>query len=453
MSTQNRRRKDRLFTLAAYATFAAMGAALLIVLVPLFWRGAGALCFRATSEHRRMEYREFGRGRAEQVRFESARRARLLAPVTNALARFESETLKTAKPAQRRQLRADLRELEAALSKLLGPLPGKPEPALLRDRYGQTRWDRTQEEFRHLLYKEVWDYPLAPDGTPLPGVKRLVPRDEAFKGTPAAEIFPYLQANLDAICAPRPTLYWEFLTSPSKDSHFFGGIWPELFGTLMLTILSMLFAVPAGVLSAVWLTQYAKDGPLLRLVRICINTLAGVPSIVFGLFGLTFFIVTLKVSEGKSLLAGALTLALLILPTIIRASEEALRAVPGGYREAAMSLGASKWRTICTVILPAALPGILTGIVISMGRAAGETAPIIFTAAVSVGGIASLGDLLSSPTPALSWNIYNLVSEHEAANEIRHVQYGMAAALILLVLALNLAAILARARLSRKLKG
>jgi phosphate transport system permease protein len=178
-----------------------------------------------------------------------------------------------------------------------------------------------------------------------------------------------------------------------------------------------------------------------------------VPSIVFGLFGLAFFINTIRISSSKSVLAGSLTLALLVLPTVIRASEEAIRSVPHTYKEAALSVGASKWRTIATVILPAALPGILTGTIISMGRAAGETAPIIFTAAVTVGKPLKLWQTLSQPTPALPWNIYNLATEHEAVEEIRHVQYGMVLTLLLVVMALNVAAIVLRARISRRLKG
>ena len=189
------------------------------------------------------------------------------------------------------------------------------------------------------------------------------------------------------------------------------------------------------------------------MLRTCISTLAGVPSIVFGLFGLALFINTLKVSDSKSVLAGALTLALMILPTIIRASEEAIRAVPATYKEAALSLGAGRWHAVRTIILPAALPGILTGTVISMGRAAGETAPIIFTAAVSVGKPLALWQVFTQPTPALSWNIYNLATEHEAVDEIRHVQYGLVLILVSLVLILNLAAIFLRARISKRLRG
>jgi phosphate transport system permease protein len=143
----------------------------------------------------------------------------------------------------------------------------------------------------------------------------------------------------------------------------------------------------------------------------------------------------------------------MILPTVIRASEEAILAVPFAYKEAALGLGAGRWRTVLTVILPAALPGILTGIVISMGRAAGETAPIIFTAAVSVGLALNPLQTLNNPTPALPWNIYNLCTEHEAVDEIRHVQYGMVFTLVALVLLLNIIAIALRARISRKLRG
>ncbi len=144
---------------------------------------------------------------------------------------------------------------------------------------------------------------------------------------------------------------------------------------------------------------------------------------------------------------------MLILPTIIRASEEAIMAVPKTYKEASLALGAGKWKTVTTIILPASLPGILTGIIISMGRAAGETAPIIFTAAVSVGKALNLDQVLTNPTPALPWNIYNLCTEHEAVDEIRHVQYGMVLALIGVVLILNLSAIILRARITKKLKG
>jgi phosphate transport system permease protein len=250
---------------------------------------------------------------------------------------------------------------------------------------------------------------------------------------------------------PRRTVYWQFLTDESFDSHFFGGIWPEILGTFYLTIGAMLFAVPIGLIAAIYLTEYARETRLIGLLRTCIGTLAGVPSIVFGLFGLAFFMTALHLP--KSVLVGSMTLALLILPTVIRASEEAIRAVPQTYKEAALSLGAGRWRAVWTIILPAALPGILTGTVISMGRAAGETAPIIFTAAVSVGKPLAVWQALTQPTPALSWNIYNLATEHEAVDEVRHVQYGLVLVLVTLVLALNLVAIILRARIARKMRA
>ena len=298
-----------------------------------------------------------------------------------------------------------------------------------------------------MLFEETWDY----SGTE--GKKVLVPRDATFAGTALAPVFPLVRAKLKEMLRPKLTFYPRFLTDKSIDIHFFGGIGAEVAGTVYLAIGAMLIAVPLGIVAAIYFQEYANDGAVMSFLRSCVNTLAGVPSIVFGLFGLAFFINTVHVSSGKSVLAGSLTLALLVLPTVIRASEEAIAAVPRAYKEGALALGASQWHTILTVILPAALPGILTGVVISMGRAAGETAPIIFTAAVSVGPVVKLSDVLSQPTPALSWNLYNISTEHEAVDEIRHVQFGMAATLVLIVLALNLLAILIRARVAKRLKG
>jgi phosphate transport system permease protein len=316
-------------------------------------------------------------------------------------------------------------------------------------RYGQTRWDRALVKLNDVLMVETWDYS---DPTKM-GVKKPAPRAGQFKGTSLEPLFTYLPAHLGEMLQPRCTFYWRFLTDADIDSHFFGGIWGEMLGTIYLTVGAILFAVPMRIVAAVYLVEYAGTGRFISLLRTCISTLAGVPSIVFGLFGLAFFINTMHVSRSKSVLAGALTLALLVLPTIIRASEEAVRAVPNTYREAALSLGCSKWSTIVRVVLPAALPGIITGIIISMGRAAGETAPIIFTAAVSFGKPLALWQTFTEGSRALSWNIYNIATEHEAINEIRHVQYGMVMVLVLIVLALSLAAIVLRARISRKLRG
>ncbi|QBG49268.1 phosphate ABC transporter permease PstA [Verrucomicrobia bacterium S94] len=336
-----------------------------------------------------------------------------------------------------------------AVKELFGPMPGQKKPVLIRQQYGQTRWDRTLVKLHEVMFEEEWDY-SNPDAM---GVLIEKPRIEKFRGTELEPFFQYLEEHIDDMMRPKTTFYWQFITDTSKDSHIFGGIWPEVLGTIYLTLGAMIFAIPMGVIAAIYLCEYAQEGRMVSFLRICISTLAGVPSIVFGLFGLAFFLNTIHISDSKSVLAGSLTLSLLILPTIIRSSEEAILAVPRAYKEAALGLGAGRWHTVMTVILPAALPGILTGVVISMGRAAGETAPIIFTAAVSVGAPLKIWETLNQPTPALPWNIYNLCTEHEAVDEIRHVQYGMVFTLVAIVLLLNLVAIMMRARISKKLRG
>jgi phosphate transport system permease protein len=425
-----------------------MTLSLLVLLGPIFSRGMGAFFFRATCEHRRLALEQFNRGNPDEIAAESRAVAAARRPVFDMLAGFEEE-LKSMEFARRQGFRAELKEVKDLLRELLGPLPGELEAVMLRQQYGQTRWDRAQVKLQRLLFSEQWDY----SDTRSMGKKVLVPRQRSFAGTRLEPLFPHLKNNLRNMLQPRLVFYWRFLTDISMDSHFFGGIWPEILGTFYLTLGAMLFAIPFGIIAAIYLSEFAAGGRLVSMLRVCISTLAGVPSIVFGLFGLAFFINTLHLSSSKSVLAGSATLALLILPTVIRSAEEALKTVPHTYKEAALSLGASQLRMVLTVLLPAALPGILTGIIISMGRAAGETAPIIFTAAVSVGQPLKLWETLSQPTPALPWNIYNLATEHQAVDEIRHVQFGMVLALVLLVLLLNLTAILIRARISKKMRG
>jgi phosphate transport system permease protein len=448
MRLQTRKILDRAFAGSGALAIVLMAAALLILLAPMLIRGAGAIFFTGTVEHRRLMLEKFERGNRQEVKTEiqAARAAR--EPVYRMIAEFE-QRLAGGDSAERAKYGKALRELKKALQVLLGPAPGGVRPMLMRDQYGQTRWDRAQVKLARVLYREEWDYSNPTKG----GVRVLKPRAADFAGTPMEEVFPCLEWNVDKMLLPRRTVYWQFLTDESFDSHFFGGIWPEILGTFYLTAGAMLLAIPMGLIAAIYLTEYAGESRLLDLLRTCIGTLAGVPSIVFGLFGLAFFINTLNVSPSKSVLAGSMTLALMILPTVIRASEEAIRAVPQTYKEAALSLGAGRWHAVRTIILPAALPGILTGIVISMGRAAGETAPIIFTAAVSVGKPLAVWQTLTQPTPALSWNIYNLATEHEAVDEVRHVQYGLVLTLVTLVLLLNLAAIILRARIARRMRA
>ena len=240
---------------------------------------------------------------------------------------------------------------------------------------------------------------------------------------------------------------WTFLTQPPKEAMTEGGILPCIVGTLCLSLGAILVALPIGVASAIYLNEYARPGRLLRAIRIGINNLAGVPSVVFGLFGLAFFVVWLKM--GVSILAGSLTLGVLTLPVIIGASEEALRSVPDTYREASLGLGATKWQTIYKVVLPAALPGILTGAILGISRAAGETAPIMFTAAVFY--TPSLPTSVFDEIMALPYHIYVLATAGTEIEATRHLQYGTALALIVLVFGLNLIAIIYRARLQRRM--
>jgi phosphate transport system permease protein len=448
MELQTRKLMDRSFSVVGVIAIILMAVSLFILLGPIVYRGMGAFIFRGTVEHRELMLDKFGRGNRDVIVAESAEARAARRPVYDILTAFDAQ-MKEGGFSFRSSYRSEYKEVKELLAELLGPLPGEPVPVLTRDQYGETRWGRALIKCDQLLYIEEYDYS---DSTKM-GVKVLFPRAELFAGTALEPLFDYVTGHLEEMLRPRVTFYWMFLFDQSFDAHFFGGIWPELLGTFYLALGAMLFAVPLGVVTAIYLAEYAGGGRFVSLLRTCISSLAGVPSIVFGLFGLAFFINTVHVSPSKSVLAGSLTLALLVLPTVIRASEEAIRAVPRSYKEGAMSLGAGKWRTVVTVILPAALPGILTSIIISLGRAAGETAPIIFTAAVSVGRPVAFWETLSQPTPALPWNIYNLATEHEAVDEIRHVQYGMVLTLVVLVLLLNGAAIIMRARISKKLRG
>lgn len=233
---------------------------------------------------------------------------------------------------------------------------------------------------------------------------------------------------------------WEFLTSMPRRGMTAGGILPAILGTVYLTAGGILFAAPLGVLSAVYLTEYAKQGRFVRVIRIGINNLAGVPSVVFGLFGLAVFVKIL--GFGVSILAGSITLAIVILPTIIRASEEALLAVPRSYREASLALGATKWQTVSHVVLPAAMPGILTGCVLGIGRIAGETAPILFTAATFF--TMKLPTSIFDEVQALPYHIYALVTEGTMQHLQEPIAYGTAVVLLVIVLTFNIGALFYR---------
>lgn len=239
---------------------------------------------------------------------------------------------------------------------------------------------------------------------------------------------------------------WEFISKPPTDSMTKGGIMPAILGTLYLTVGAMAVGLPLGIISAVYLTEYARQGKLVRVIRIGINCLAGVPSVVFGLFGLGFFVVFL--GFGSSILAGSLTLGFLILPTIIGAAEEALKAVPQTFREASLALGVSKWQTTIRIVLPTALPGIMTGSILGIGRAAGETAPIMFTAAAFF--TAKLPGSIFDEVMALPYHIYVLATAGTNIEQTRPLQYGTVLVLVALVLGIDLLAIVIRSRMRKQ---
>jgi phosphate transport system permease protein len=242
------------------------------------------------------------------------------------------------------------------------------------------------------------------------------------------------------------SISWTFLTQSPYEAMTKGGILPCIVGTVALGLGAILVALPIGVISAIYLHEYAREGRAVRLIRLGINNLAGVPSVVFGLFGLAFFVVWLRL--GVSILSGALTLAALSLPVIIASAEEAFRSVPDTYREASYGLGATKAQTVFRVVLPTALPGILTGAILGLSRAAGETAPIMFTAAVFFRP--DLPHSLLDPVMALPYHIFVLATAGTNIELTRPLQYGTALVLIALVLGLNLVAILYRSRLRKR---
>ncbi|WP_408956616.1 phosphate ABC transporter permease PstA [Natroniella sp. ANB-PHB2] len=234
----------------------------------------------------------------------------------------------------------------------------------------------------------------------------------------------------------------EFLTQPPRSGMTEGGIWPAIMGTVFVTMITAVFSLPVGVFAAIYLNEYASKGRLTRLIRMAIRNLAGVPSIVYGLFGLALFVSGFGL--GRSILSAGFTLGLMTLPVTITASEEALKAVPNSYRHGSLALGVSKWHSIRTNVLPYAIPGILTGGILGLSRAAGETAPILFTGAAF--SLPRLPNSLSSQFMALPYHLYILSTQHHSIEKVRPIAYGTALVLITLVLIMNLGAIFIRAK-------
>ncbi len=253
---------------------------------------------------------------------------------------------------------------------------------------------------------------------------------------------------LDIVIRGIPTLSWEFLTGLPRRGGTEGGILPAIVGTTYLIIGSMGVALPLGMASAIYLSEYAAQGRFTRALRLAIVTLAGVPSIVFGLFGLGLFVMFF--GFGASIISGSLTLAFMILPTIIVSSEEALRSVPQSFREGSLALGATRWQTIYQNVLPYALPGMFTGSILGIGRAAGETAPILLTVAAFY--LPALPDSIFDQVMALPYHLYVLATQQPDIQKVLPLQYGTALVLLLLVTIFNLLAIFLRLRFRKKFK-
>lgn len=239
-------------------------------------------------------------------------------------------------------------------------------------------------------------------------------------------------------------LSWEFLTAYPRLGMRAGGIFPAVAGTVYLILGTFFFSVPVGILAAVYLSEYARDHWHKRVIEVAIVNLAGIPSVIYGLFGLGLFVIFLKL--GASILAGSLTLSIMSLPVIITASREALGTVPRSFREVSLALGATKWQTIQRAVLPNALPGILTGTILALSRAAGETAPILFTVAAFY--LPHLPQSVLDQCMALPYHLY--VISTQVPNIKFSVQYGTALVLILLVLAMNIVAIVIRAQFRKR---
>lgn len=241
---------------------------------------------------------------------------------------------------------------------------------------------------------------------------------------------------------------WEFLSQAPSDGMTKGGIWPAIFGTCCLMAGSALFAFPTGVMSGIYMNEYVKDGKLVRFIRMMTNNLSGIPSIVFGLFGMAFFVNWLDF--GDSILAGSLTLGLLALPIVIRTTEEAFKDLPDSFREGSLALGATKAQTIWNVLLPMAIPRIITGLILSLGRVSGETAPILFTCAAYF--LPKLPDSIFDQCMALPYHLYVVATSGTDIEAQMPIAYGTAFVLILIVLLMNLAANSIRKFFENKLK-
>lgn len=544
MNVPVRRTLNRIFTVSSGGAVLLMLAALVIILVPLVWKGSEAVVFKQTIEFRKWERDEYGRG-GEQLEEDIKKAGAARAAVYRILTEHQSNIIPEDNEnkavqvyrdykdqmsnrvddgrlseekyreyrAKARAIRTDLTDAynavdrkkmltlldgvlaqsdaacfqgtvamrffelaekykafveetdidfstrDAYAEKLkqlrdeINKLFGEPDKKLPRLQYGATRWSHVERRVHHILWRVERQF--NPE-TGLDDIEIEKPRADDFRGAQMAKLFGMFQdtRQLERMFLPEWRFYWQYFID--RPSHiYFGGIGLEVMGTVFLTFFSMLCAFPVGVTAAAYLASRVNEGPVIKVIRACVNTLAGVPSVAFGLFGMVFFRdyvqEVLGWGSGRSIFAGALTLGILVLPVIIRASEEAIRAVPRKWREASLGLGASTGSTFFKVTFPAALPGILTGVILSMSRAAGETAPLMFTACPLVCN--TLPTSPADPVKALSYSSYFLAHGDPNASSYPEQQYGMVMALIMVVLLLNIGAIILRGRYSKKLKG
>ncbi len=257
-------------------------------------------------------------------------------------------------------------------------------------------------------------------------------------------VIPIIAVVIYIVIQGAPAINWTFLTQMPSDGMRAGGILPAIVGTFYLTLGTALFSVPLGIGAAIYLAEYASENRWTRIIRIAIQNLAGIPSVVYGLFGLGIFVISLKL--GTSILAASLTLSIMTLPVIISTSEEALRAVPNSFRVVSTSLGATRWQTVRRIVLPQSLPGILTGVILGLERAAGETAPILFTGATFF--LPQLPHSSLDATMALPYHLF-VISTQVPGMPVE-IQYGTALVLLVFVLGMNIIASVIRSRARAK---
>jgi phosphate transport system permease protein len=256
----------------------------------------------------------------------------------------------------------------------------------------------------------------------------------------AMTVIPIVVVVIYIVAQGAPAISWEFLTAFPRDGMRQGGILPAIVGTFYLTLGTAIFSVPLGVAAAIYLSEYSAENWLTRLIRIAIINLAGIPSVVYGLFGLGLFVLFLRF--GTSILSASLTLSIMTLPVIISTAEEALRSVPQSFRTVSISLGATRWQTIRRIVLPEALPGIITGVILGLERAAGETAPVLFTGAAFF--LPRLPHTPFDATMALPYHLF--VISTQVPEMPFQIQYGTALVLLVFVLGMNLIATVIRSR-------